>query len=98
MAEDTTLRDELARDRTALANERTLLAYGRTSLGLVALSVFVFKFMSTSLGITLGVFALIAAFVVLFFGVYQYRLVSLKIAAGSSQDNDQAMLPLDLND
>ena len=98
MAEDTTFRDELARDRTALANERTLLAYGRTSLGLVALSVFIFRFMPTSLGITIGIFSFFAALAVLFFGVYHYRIVSSKIAADAAQGNARIAIPVDLDD
>lgn len=36
MAEDATLRDRLALERTQLANERTLLSYIRTAIALVA--------------------------------------------------------------
>lgn len=98
MVEDTTLRDELARDRTALANERTLLAYGRTSLGLVALSVFVFRFAPTSVGITIGICALIIGLGVLLLGVRNYRLVASRIATDVPQSRNQPMLPLDLDD
>jgi putative membrane protein len=40
-----TLRDVLARDRTALANERTLLAYLRTGLMLLVAGVTLYKLM-----------------------------------------------------
>lgn len=86
MAEDTTLRDELAKDRTVLANERTLLAYGRTSVGLVALAVFVFRFSPTPMGITIGVCALVGAAGLMLWGFYSYRVVSSRIASTPARD------------
>ncbi len=84
MADDTTLRDELARDRTALANERTLLSYSRTALGLVALGVLIFKFSPSTLDIAIGVCALIAAGAVFVVGLRSFRNVSAKISAESA--------------
>ena len=43
---DSTLRDNLALERTRLANERTFLAYARTALSLVAGSAVLFQFFS----------------------------------------------------
>ena len=43
---DTTLRDNLALERTRLANERTFLAYVRTALSLMAGSAVLFQFFS----------------------------------------------------
>ena len=42
-AENTTLRDELAMDRTRLANERTFLAYTRTAIMLLLSGVTLMK-------------------------------------------------------
>ena len=43
---DSTLRDNLALERTRLANERTFLAYVRTALSLLAGSAVLFQFFS----------------------------------------------------
>jgi putative membrane protein len=43
---DSTLRDNLALERTRLANERTFLAYVRTALSLIAGSAVLFQFFS----------------------------------------------------
>jgi putative membrane protein len=84
MAEDTTLRDELAKDRTVLANERTLLAYARTAVALVALAVFVFKFAPTAMGITIGVFSLVGAAGTMVLGWRNYRVVSTRLTGTSN--------------
>jgi putative membrane protein len=92
MSEDTTLRDELARDRTVLANERTLLAYGRTAVALVALAVFVFRFSPTPMGIAIGVFSLIGASGVMLLGWRNYRSISNRISNspdGGHRDLDE---------
>ena len=81
MAEDTKVRDELARDRTAMANERTLLAYGRTSLGLIGLAVFIFKFTSIEFGMIFGSLSLTAAGLVFFWGIRSYRVAHAHIDA-----------------
>jgi putative membrane protein len=90
MAEDTTLRDELARDRTALANERTLLSYSRTALGLVALAVLIFKFSPTALDIGIGICALAAAGIVFAIGLRSFRSVSSKIHADAAHSIELA--------
>lgn len=79
MSDDTKLRDELARDRTALANERTLLSYGRTSLALAGAAVLIFKFTSPEVGMTLGALSLTAAGFVMFWGIHSYRIVAARI-------------------
>ncbi len=79
--DESTLRDDLARDRTVLANERTLLAYGRTALGLVALSVLIFRFTPTTTGIAIGVVSFITAIVVFLVGLRNYRLISTRLHA-----------------
>lgn len=80
MDTDTTVRDDLARDRTVLANERTLLAYGRTALSLVAVALVSFQFAPTSSGIAVGVIALTSAAGILSWGIHTYRAVSSKLA------------------
>ena len=79
MAESTTLRDELARDRTALANERTFLSYSRTALALVGVAVIVFKFTSLQIGMTLGALSLTLAGFVFLWGIHSYRRVAARI-------------------
>lgn len=89
MAEDTALRDELARDRTALANERTLLAYGRTAVALVALAVFVLRFSPTPMGIAIGVSSLVGAAGVMLLGWRNYRAVSSRIVGTERVFDDE---------
>ncbi|MBI5644686.1 DUF202 domain-containing protein [Candidatus Kaiserbacteria bacterium] len=79
MTEDTTRRDELARERTVLANERTLLSYIRTALGLVALSVFAFKFADQESAIVIALVALLGALLVFCIGLYSFRQSSARI-------------------
>lgn len=86
MAEDTTIRDELARDRTALANERTLLAYGRTALGLLVLAAFIFRFVPGMMGIAFGVSAIIGAAAIGYIGWRNYRTISNRLAGSPVRD------------
>jgi len=80
MIEETTLRDELARERTLLANERTLLAYGRTTLGLVGLAVIIFKFTDDPIfASVVGTIVLFAAAVTLVMGMRSYRSTNARI-------------------
>ncbi len=79
MADETILRDELAKDRTKLANERTLLAYGRTALAALIGACFVFKFMPTVWGLAIGFSILIVAGAIVFMGVRNYRAISARI-------------------
>ncbi len=94
MAEDTKLRDELARDRTALANERTLLSYGRTALALVGAAILIFKFTSPEMAMTFGALALTAAGFVLFWGIHSYRAVATRIGTHVSDVEKDAKLLL----
>ncbi len=94
MADDTTLRDELARDRTVLANERTLLSYGRTALALAGAAVLIFKFTSPEVGMTLGSLSLIAAGLVLYWGFHSYRTVAARIETGASDSAKDSTLLL----
>lgn len=87
MAEETILRDELAKDRTALANERTLLAYGRTALAALAVAFFVFKFMPTVWGLAIGFSSLVIAGAVVVIGIRNYRAVSARVS-GLYQPSD----------
>ena len=81
MAEDTTLRDELARDRTILANERTFLSYSRTALALIGVAVVIFHFASPEIAMTLGALSLTAAGLVFFWGIHSYRTIAARIGA-----------------
>lgn len=92
MLEDTTVRDELARDRTIMANERTLLAYARTSLGLTGLAVIIFKFGDQLTSILFGSLALAAAALVSFWGVRSYRLVATRLEADTNSDEGRHYL------
>lgn len=84
MSGDSTLRDELARERTALANERTLLSYARTSLGFAGLSVFIFKFTDPVIALVAGPLSLTAAFLVFFWGVQSFSRVANQIQRSPS--------------
>lgn len=75
MAEDTTLRDHLAVQRTALANERTFLAFIRTAIALVAAGASSIHFLEGTAVDVLG-WAFVAAGVVVFgIGLGRYRRV-----------------------
>lgn len=88
MAEDTTVRDDLARDRTALANERTLLAYGRTAVSLIAVALVSFQFAPTPSGTVVGIIALISAAGILSWGIHTYRSVSAKLTTGARHNSN----------
>ncbi len=79
MLADSTLRDELARDRTQLANERTILSYSRTVLGILGLAVIVYKFVPGDLGIPLSVAMVIVAAAIGFVGVRSFTTIKKKI-------------------
>ncbi|NLW80009.1 MAG: DUF202 domain-containing protein [Ruminococcaceae bacterium] len=68
-------RDYLAMDRTTLANERTLLAYVRTFVGLAASGVGLLKLFDMQIIFVLGIFFIVAGFVVLALGFRRYFLV-----------------------
>ncbi len=92
MAEDTTLRDELARDRTILANERTLLSYGRTALALVGVAVIAFHFASPEVSMILGPLSLTVASFVFFWGIHSYRKISARIGTNVTNDTNPNLL------
>ncbi len=79
MLADSTLRDELARDRTQLANERTVLSYARTVLGILGLAVVVFKFTSPDVGEPAAIALLLVALFIGVFGFRSFRAVKNKI-------------------
>jgi len=83
MAEDTTLRDDLARDRTVLANERTFLSYSRTSLALVGVAAVVFKFSDPLTGMIVGSLAATLAVFVFFWGLRNYQIMKAHLAIDS---------------
>jgi len=72
---ESTVRDQLARDRTHLANERTLLAYIRTAIGLVAGGVAVLHLYAGPGGVWSARGLLLAGALVLVIGVRRYRTV-----------------------
>lgn len=82
MAEDTRLRDDLARERTVMANERTLLSYGRTALGLVGVAVVIFHFADPQIALIAGAASLVFALIVFFWGLNSYRITAAKLKAG----------------
>lgn len=73
MAEDTTTRDRLARQRTELANERTLLSYIRTALALVAAGASAIHFLDGPVSDGIGVALIAAGVLVQAVGAYRYR-------------------------
>lgn len=87
MIEETTLRDELARERTVLANERTLLAYGRTTLGLIGLSVIIFKFTEDpTFAVVAGSLALFGAAIIAMLGLRSYRAANARIVGDTTEE------------
>lgn len=69
MNEDTTLRDEFARERTLMSNERTFLAYVNTALALVGLAVVISKFASHDVALIGAPLALTLALFAFFLGI-----------------------------
>lgn len=75
-ADELTVRDVLAIDRTVLANERTLLAYIRTALALLVGGVTLIHFFDLSSARILGYAMLPFGPVALVIGVWRYRRVN----------------------
>ena len=94
MSESTTVRDELARERTKMSNERTLLSYIRTSLGLTGVSVVLFKFADPEIALVVGSAALIAALSVFFWGLHSYRIIAAKLKE-DLPSRELALAPVD---
>ncbi len=73
------LRDYLALDRTILALERTFLAYARTALGLFSAGIACVKIIKDApLFYIIGLLMIIAAPIVLFYGLHRYTLLKTR--------------------
>ena len=72
MAEETKIRDSLARDRTHLANERTLLSYIRTSLALFLGGGLVLKFETSQEMAMFALFLIAIGIAVLVIGIFRF--------------------------
>lgn len=83
MSEETQLRDDLARDRTALANERTFLSYSRTALALLGAAAVIFKFSDPLVGMLFGSLTATLAAFVFFWGLHSYRIMHAHLAIDS---------------
>ena len=71
--DDSTLPDELAKERTQLAKERTLLAYVRTALAFLAVGAGFMQFFEAA-GAQIAAWVFIAAGIGLFlFGMVRFR-------------------------
>lgn len=85
----TTLRDDLAAERTVLANERTLLAYIRTAVALALTGISAWHLpglhpnptFADALYYAVGAVLLGFAFAVVWVGYARYRRVKARIAA-----------------
>lgn len=85
MKEDTTLRDEFARERTLMSNERTFLAYVNTSLALLGLAVVISKFASRDVALIAAPLSVTLALFAFFWGFRSYRAMALRIANEKQQ-------------
>jgi putative membrane protein len=72
---DTTVRDQLARDRTHLANERTLLAYIRTALTLAAAGAGMIQFLDSDGSVIVGRLLIVLGVVTVPVGFRRYFVV-----------------------
>jgi len=72
MAENTTIRNSFARDRTNMANERTLLAYLRTGLGFILTAAIILRFSQTLLTNMLSAVLLTGGVGFLIFGIFKF--------------------------
>lgn len=75
-SEETTLRDQLALERTYLAKERTILAYVRTGLAFIGVALFVYRFMEIARipkAIVVCVLTLLGMYAT-FFGMYKITI------------------------
>ena len=82
MPEDTTLRDQLAVERTVLANERTLLAYIRTALAFVIAGASAIHFLDSAAVDVIGWLGLVAGVVTAAVGTWRFVRVRHLLAAG----------------
>lgn len=80
MAENGSVRDWLARDRTHLANERTVLAYWRTSLAFLVLGAFLIKFFQPGVEVfTMATASIVFGIALLAFGTTHFLEYKKKI-------------------
>ncbi|MBI4079992.1 DUF202 domain-containing protein [Candidatus Kaiserbacteria bacterium] len=80
---DSFMRDNLAKERTALANQRTLLAYGRTALGLIAAAFLIFRFGTPETAAVLGPLSLTGALFVMTWGLASYKSTASRLTGKS---------------
>lgn len=80
MAEDSTLRDQLAIDRTRLANERTMLAWVRTGIGLVGGGVAIAHFYPAGWQVVAGGALGALGALTLVIGLARYRAVGARLS------------------
>lgn len=79
--DDSTLRDQLAVERTRLANERTFLAYVRTTLAMAAGGAAIFHFYPNSHALVLTAWSLLlGGGVILAIGLYRFYTVRARLA------------------
>ena len=86
MAEDSTLRDRLAVERTVLANERTLLAYVRTALAFVIAGVSAIEFLDVTALDLLGWIFVVAGAVTLVIGALRFTRTRRQLAAHTAAE------------
>lgn len=79
MAEDSMMRDSLARYRTHLANERTLLAYLRTGLGFLLTAGLLLRFDQTQITYALVIISIALGLGLMIFGFFKFFKVKTKI-------------------
>lgn len=79
MADDTTKRDSLAKDRTDLANERTFLSYIRTSLAFILAGGFIIRFSQGNTENVIAVISILIGVVVFFIGGNRFRVYRERI-------------------
>ena len=79
MAEDSPLRESLARDRTHLANERTFLAYIRTGLGFLLTGALIIRFEQTQIAYVFSIIPIAIGFFLLILGLFRFIKLKNKI-------------------
>lgn len=87
MAEDTGVRDKLAKDRTDLANERTLLAYLRTALAFFLAGGFLLRFETSNHMVFIAVALLFSGIAIVGFGTQRFVIYKRRISKKSKNSN-----------
>jgi putative membrane protein len=72
---DLILREELAKDRTALAYERTFLAYIRTAAAFLAAGISMVYFFIPIIIQAIGYAFIVLAFIIFIFGIIRHRKI-----------------------